>query len=324
MKIKLLHFVILIITLSSCSVLRNKMTVRTFETYAGFNSELIYSPIHWEIDTFAGISIMKSAFYVPVKLQGIKDRLFMQFDLGSTRSMIYGKTLSAFCESYPTLRNDTINKGNYSIFKNANIAINDSQTLIAKRIYVPKDLGQSKIDTNFIVIGTLGFDILGDKTLILDFKSDRYAIAENIPNEMKSKVNYIHNADLNKFPIILPFRLGKKKIRLIYDTGSSRYPILTGTNRLKRISKHRAIEQVDSVSRFGKMIQVYKPIETNDKVGNLTIGHLDLGKVNIYGVSLLNKFGLTGKYLYGLTGNEIFNNKILIINRKNNTFGIIE
>jgi hypothetical protein len=238
--------------------------------------------------------------------------------------MIYGKTWSAFCEKYPALRNDTISKGNYSILKNAHITLNDSQTLIAKQMYIPKNFGQSKIDTNFIIIGTLGFDMLGDKTLILDFKSDRYAISDSISNEMKSKVSYIHKADLNKFPIILPFHLGKKKVRLIYDTGASGFPILTGTNRLKKISKHRTIEQVDSVSRFGKMLPVYKPVETKDKVGNLTIGHLDLGKVNIYGVSLLNKLGLTGNYLYGFTGNVIFKNKILIMNRKNNTFGIIE
>jgi len=324
MKIRPLLFAALVITFNSCGVLRNKMTVKTFETHAGINAELIYSPIHWETSTFAGISIAKAAFYVPVKIQGIEETLFMQFDLGSTRSMIYGKTLSAFCEKYPALRNDTINKGNYSIFKNTHIALNDSQTLIAKQMYVPKDFGQSKIDTNFIIIGTLGFDILGDKTLIIDFKSDRYAISESIPNEMKSKMSYIHKADLNKFPIILPFRLGKKKIRLFYDTGASGFPILTGANRLKKISKHRTIEQVDSVSRFGKMIPVYKPVETKDNVGNLTIGHLDLGKVNIYGVSLLNKLGLTGNYLYGLTGNVIFKNKILIINRKDNTFGIIE
>jgi hypothetical protein len=324
MKIRHLPLIILIVILNSCGVLRNKMTVKTFEFHDGMNAELMYSPIFWETDTFGGTSIQKAAFYVPVKLQGIEETLYMQFDLGLTRSMIYGKPLSAFCEKYPGLRNDTIVKGNYSILKNANLSINDSQKLVAKRMYVPNDYGQSKIDTAFIIIGTLGYDILGDKTLILDFKSNRYAITESIPDEMMSKITYIHKADLNKFPIILPFRLGKKKIRLIYDTGSSGFPILTGTTRLKKISKQRKIEQVDSVSRFGKMIPVYKPVETKDKIENLAIGPLDLGKVNIYGVSLMNKLGLTGNYLYGLSGNVIFENKILIINRKNNTFGIID
>lgn len=300
------------------------MTVKTFEPLAGNNSAPVYSPIHWGKDSFDGVIIDKASFYVPVKLQGIEETLFMQFDLGANRSMLYGKTLSAFCGKYPALKNDTINKGNYSIFKNARIEINPNRALRAKRMYVPNNFGESKIDTSFIIAGTLGFDILGDNVLILDFKSDRYAITESIPEELKSKVTYIHKADLNKFPLILPFRLGKKKIRLMYDTGSSRFPVLTGTNRLKKVAKHREIEQVDSVSRFGKMIPICKPVEAKDKLGNLTIGQFDLGKVNIYGVSFLNRLKLTGKYLYGITGNVVFENKILIIARKNNTFGIIE
>lgn len=324
MKIQHFLLVILIIFSGSCAVLRNKMTVKTFELLAGTNSSPVYSPIHWEKDSFGGVIIDKASFYVPVKLQGVEETLFMQFDLGANRSMLYGKTLSAFCEKYPELKSDTINKGNYSILKNVSLAINPSQTLIAKRMYVLNNFGESKINTSFIIAGTLGFDILGDNVLILDFKSDRYAISESIPEELKSKVTYIHKADLNKFPIILPFRLGKKKIRLMYDTGSSRFPVLTGTNRLKKVAKHRKIEQIDFVSRFGKMIPVSKPFETKDKVRNLTIGHLDLGKVNIYGVSFLNRLKLAGKYLYGITGNVIFENKILVIDRKNNTFGIIE
>jgi hypothetical protein len=51
---------------------------------------------------------------------------------------------------------------------------------------------------------------------------------------------------------------------------------------------------------------------------------LRLGEVNIYGENGLNGLRLTGNYLYGITGDVIFKNKILIINRKNNTFGIIE
>jgi len=195
---------------------------------------------------------------------------------------------------------------------------------LADRLYVKNDFGQSKIDTTQIIIGSLGYDIMGDNVLILDFKSDKFAISESIPTELKSKANYIPNADLNKFPIILPFKYGKKKVRLFYDTGSSMFPILTGTNRLKRVSKHRKIQEIDSISSWGKFIPVFKPLETKDKIGSLVIGNIDLGKVNIYGVKEMNKLKFLGRYLYGITGNVIFDNKILIISRKDNSFGSIE
>lgn len=324
MKIKLFLIIFISILFGSCAVLRNKMTTQTFESFESKEFELIYSPIYWKESTLEGVEVEKSSFYIPVKLKGIEEKLFMQFDLGAPQTMLYNNTLSAFCEKYPKLKNDTVQKENYSIFNNANMKINDNQVLKANKLYVLKDFGQSNIDTTFIVIGTFGYDILGDNVLILDFKSNQLAICENIPMEMKSKVTYIKGADLKKFPIILPFRLGNKKIRLFFDTGSSMFPILTGTSRLKKLSKNRRIEQVDSVSSWGKMIPIYTPIEMKDKIGNLKIENIDLGKVTIYGEENLNKLNYIGKYLYGITGNVVFGNKILIIDRKNNTFGIIE
>jgi hypothetical protein len=102
------------------------------------------------------------------------------------------------------------------------------------------------------------------------------------------------------------------------------FPIVTGTNRLKKISKHRKIKEVGSVSSWGKEISVFRPIETKNKIGNLVIGNIDLGKPEVYGLMTMNKLRLLGRYLYGITGNVIFSDKILIINRGKNRFGIID
>ncbi len=324
MKIRLLSIILLSVLLCSCSVLRNKMTSQTFKSNVGTTTDLMYSPIYWQKDTLGATITEKSAFLVPVKIKGIDDCLFMQFDLGATRTMLYGNTLSAYCEKYPELKKDTVNKENYIVFNNAEISITDSVALLADRLYVKKDFGQANIDTTLIIIGSLGYDIIGENFLILDFKSNSFAISESIPIEMESKANYIDKVDLNKFPIILPFKYGKKKVRLFYDTGSSMLPILTGTNRLKKVSKHRKIQVIDSISSWGESIPVFRPLETKDKIGNLMIGSIDLGKVDIYGVKKMNSLKYTGRYLYGITGNVIFNEKILIISRKNNSFGIIE
>ena len=77
-------------------------------------------------------------------------------------------------------------------------------------------------------------------------------------------------------PVYPPFRLGKKRIRLFFDTGASMFPILTGTNRLKKLAKHRKIEQVDSISSWGKMIPIFKPVETKYNMRNLTIENINL------------------------------------------------
>lgn len=324
MKTKPILLIFLSILFSSCAVLRNKMTSKTFEPLISDKNELIYSKFQWKEDSLQGALIEKSSLFVPVKFKGINEELFMQLDLGANRTMLYNNTLAAFSERYPDLKKDIIQKETYSIYNNATIKPNDFQTLKANRLYVLKNFGQTKIDSNFIVIGTLGYDILGDNVLILDYKTNRLAICENIPKEQESKITYIKGADLERFPIILPFRLGKKRIRLFFDTGSSMFPILTGTNRLKKIAKHRKIESVDSVSSWGKMIPIFKPIETKDNMRNLTIQNIDLNKIEVYGERRLNKLIYVGRYLYGITGNVVFDKKTLIIDRKNNRFGIIE
>jgi len=324
MKIRLFPFIILSVLLSSCSVLRNKMTSQTFESISGTNTHLTYSPIYWVKNTLGELTIENSSFLVPVKIKGIEEGLFMQFDLGITRTMLYGNTLSAFCKKYPELQKDTVNKEKYIVFNNAKISINDSMILSADNLYVKKDFGQSRVDTSIVIIGSFGYDIIGDNFLILDFKSNRYAISENIPFEMEAKASYIDKVDLKSFPIILPFKFGKKKIRLFYDTGSSMFPIVTGTNRLKKISKHGKIKEVHSVSSWGKEIPVFRSIEAKSKIGNLVIGNIDLGQPEVYGLKTINKLSFLGKYLYGITGNVIFKDKILIINREKNSFGIID
>jgi hypothetical protein len=220
----LLFFTLLI---SSCGIIRNKMTNETYIPLLNSPKELSFSPITWHNDSIGNELVEKTSFYVPVIIKGIDQQVFMQFDLGANISMLYGNTFLAFIEKNADLKNDTINKENHIIFKNAEIQISDSISLKANKLYVKKDFGYDYIDSSFTIIGTLGYDIIGDNVLILDFKNNQYALSKDIPLNMKAEIQYIEKADLDKFPIILPFKLGKKKIKLLYDTGTSRFPILT-------------------------------------------------------------------------------------------------
>jgi hypothetical protein len=324
MKRNFLIITISTLIISSCSILRYRMTVQTFNPLLNSPSELSYTPLTWMSDSVGNTIVEKSGFYVPVKIKGIDKVVYMQFDLGSTSTMLYGNTLSIFIEQNKDLQNDTINKDNQVFFKNAEIQLSDSIKVNADKLYVRNDFGYDYIDSSFTILGTLGYDIIGDNILILDFIEDRYALTKEMPSEMQNKIQYIEKPSLDKFPIILPFKLGKKKIRLLYDTGSSMFPIITGTNRLKRVAKDRKIDSIDHISAWGENIPLYSANELKENVQNLYLDNYDLGEIEIYGVENMNLYVLAGNYLYGITGNVIFNNKIVIIDRKNNKFGIIE
>ncbi|MDA3818447.1 MAG: hypothetical protein PF486_13780 [Prolixibacteraceae bacterium] len=99
--------------------------------------------------------------------------------------------------------------------------------------------------------------------------------------------------------------------------------VLTSTKRLKKIAANRKIDTVGFGSSWGVVSPYFKAKEM--KIDNkLFLGNISLGKVEIFGSDDLNFLSFIGNYLYGITGNVIFNNSILIIDRKNNKFGIIK
>ncbi len=321
---KLLILFVVVMTFSSCGLYRRKLTRQTFNTTDYKTEKIAYSPIIWESDSVGKTLIKKTSFLVPVYINGINKKLYMQFDLGAEISILYENTLKKLYKEQ-NLELDTLNskKGNLYI-KNVELTINKNVKITADKFYVWRNMGSTNLDTSPTIVGTLGYDIIGDNILILDFKGNRYALTNKIPESMKDKTQFIDNPDLNKFPIILPFKLGKKKIRLMYDSGASMFPILTGTRRLKKLSENGVIDNIGYVDSWGKKIRIYKQQELKPAIGNLYIGNIDLGKIDIYGVNMYNKLSYAGDYLFGITGNVLFENKIIIIDRKDNRFGIIE
>jgi len=213
---KLLILFVAVMTLSSCGLYRKLITQQTFNPTDYKTEKIAYSPIIWESDSLGKTLIKKTSFLVPVYINGINKKLYMQFDLGSVISILYENTLKKIYKEQ-NLELDTLNnkKGNLYL-KNVELIINSNVKITADKLYVWRNIGNANLETPTIV-GTLGYDILIDNILILDFKENRYALTTKIPDRMKNKIKFIDNPDLNKFPIILPFKLGKKKIRLMYQ-----------------------------------------------------------------------------------------------------------
>ena len=323
MRIRLITVVILSQILLSCGMIRGKMTVNTFNGVDIKKDKVYYSPIIWSLDTTDNGKVRKNAFYLPVNIPEIGQKLKMQFDLGATSSAFYLKTINALGVNSPEiLKSVSVNKDRYS-YANTSIKLNDGIQLNADRIPIFRNMGHDTLPSTLPVFGTLGYDIIGDNILILDFINDSIAIVDRLPPEMESIATFIKDADLKKFPVILPFSIGKKKVRLLYDTGSSSFQVLTGTRRLKKASLKREIDVADSVNSWGQKVYLYRAKVPRNKE-NLFIGTYDLGEVDIIGTDNLNPLSLVGRYLYGIAGNIVFENTIIIIDRKNNRFGMIK
>jgi len=296
------------------------MTVATFNPVKHHPEQIVYSPIVWHSDSVGDEWIEKTSFYIPVKLNGIGNNLFMQFDLGSPVTLLYGHTLDALAENYAAIADNIfVNEKERTYFHDASLMLNDSLSLTASKLPVI-EYGSSTLDTGFTIVGSTGYDLIGDNVLILDFTLNRYALTDSLPAVFSQYVKYVEDADLAQFPIILPFRLGSKRIRLFYDSGSSLFPILTGTNRTKKLDHTLGVDTVGPLNSWGEQ-QYYLRV---NEAASVAFNGQDLGTTDVYGSKQLNALKLTGRYLYGITGNRLFDDKIIVIDRKNNRFGVVE
>lgn len=322
----LLLFIISIQTFSSCGLLRNMMPSSSFTSVNVTSDSLYYTPIIWSYDTLNDGKICKRAMYVPIYINNIGQKALMQFDLGANLSGFYLKTLNLFRDSLPEIQNQIkLTKKGSAYFEDASLSLNKGVTLFKDKFYLWKHMGHDTLPESMPVIGTIGYDIMNEYILIIDYTNDRIALVEKIPDELDKRLTYIKKADLRKFPIILPFRLGEKKKRLLFDTGSSSAQIVTSTKRLKRLAVKREIEPIDSGYSWGKLEIEFKAKMQKIKSPSLYIGDIYLRQVQVTGFDRFNTiFSFSGRFLYGITGNVVFDNCILVIDRKNNKFGIVK
>lgn len=294
---------------------RNSSTINTFSTFDEA-PEVSFCKIKWTSDFLGEEEIEKIAFFVPVKIKGLAGNLFMQFDSGTQTTLLYGKTLNLLIQ--PTSSIQTFyNQDSLRYVKNPILDIADNR-FHAEKIRIASSLGDEEIDSSFVVIGTIGFDIFVDRTLILDFKNDLLAITKKGADELPYSFSFIEGASVDKFPLLIPAKIGGKSTRLFYDTGSSMFSLLTSNKRLINSSESKA-DSLCCISNWGRQLPVYrKKLDAAITIGNHAHKDQDL-----YGCEVLDVVDyLPTWFLFGMTGNRLFDGKILAIDTKHDKFGI--
>ena len=297
---------------------RTSSTINTFSNF--IESDTIeLSNIKWKGGTLDTLKIEKMSFFVPVKIEGLQGNLFMQFDTGSSKTIIYGKTLDAISNEENTVET-FYSKDSTRYFKNPSISIGSAK-MKSDKIRISSNMGRStKIDSSFIIIGTIGFDAVVGRTLILDFKTDKFGLTNKPSNALNYSLDYVDDASVDRFPFLVPVKIGAIKTKLFYDTGSSMFPILTSNKKLQNINNN-TIDTLCCVTNWGRQLPVYrKEMNTPIVFGNSTVENK-----YIYSAELLDAMDYSPNwFLFGMTGNIIFDNKIIVVDTKNNRFGIEE
>lgn len=275
-------------------------------------------PITW----LASDHSEKAVLLLPVKIKGIDLPFYMQFDTGASSTILYEKTLSAIQAKFPD-QIGVIDTAINTIQQNlllGNMTIHSDQF----RLY---DRGVSVINWDdegaIPVIGTLGADLIDQRISIIDFKRNRCFFGIQIPEA------YRHNLEMNDFKYkmrktMFPAIVAGRQCNLLHDTGTSGFELITDEATWKELAaKEASMRAAFEVQSWNQKLLAYN-IASDDTI-YFQQSAIPLTKVTyIEGASFMQHLLMRATGMGGMIGNEVFEDKVLVIDCQNQQYGILD
>ena len=283
---------------------------------------LEWIPFNWEGDTISGKYIDKAFIYIPVKIDDLPYDFTMQLDLGTIETQFYENSIKPYLKEFTSLANklDSIESDKNIMFRDVNLQMGTFGLKLDVWHHrnfgeeIPKDSLHSNTPKH---IGTIALDIFQNKILVIDYKSCRLAISESMPDEYKDIP--AEGFELNNGIIKLPFLINGKECKLMFDTGSSPFALVTSKERALEISDSVITDSLSGPLWWGREITFYgleinKTIKLGGKVLKNERVYYDKDRLwdEIY----------KSQNVWGIAGNAYFLDHILILDLKNKLFRV--
>jgi len=288
-------------------------------------------PFEWVSDSSSGRYFEKAGINVPVQIEDISDNLYMQLDLGAITTVLYEKSFAPYLSLHQNLVNRLDTTLTFTIEGKTNPKFRDIQMKLGDveigehniglfQNYgpiIPKDsIGNSKSKH----IGTLGPDIFKDKVLVINFPEQKISILSSVselPKEDIANLKFIPFL-VSRNRIKIPMEINGKVQHVLYDTGSSIFPLNTSKEQVMEFPNATVTDSL-KVNSWGEQITLYG-VQLGSPV---SIGNQSFSGVTAYydERSVASDF-FKRENIWGFAGNTLFLDKTLVIDYKNKTIGI--
>ncbi|WP_326983022.1 hypothetical protein VUJ46_00305 [Chryseobacterium sp. MYb264] len=170
---------------------------------------------------------LHSALLLPVRLKNINQTFYMQLDTGSPTTTFYQNPLKSIQKKF-------LPKGN---FKELILSFNIDQMQVSSPYFSFIPYG-NEINFNnpkaISIIGTIGSDLLEKRIIVLNFKHHLCSFIKTI--DEKGFCNF----EFKKRKILIPATIGNEHLKLMYDSGTSGYELIT---HAEQYAKYRFPQQ---------------------------------------------------------------------------------
>lgn len=252
-----------------------------------------------------------AAVLVPVSLKGIEQTFYMQLDSGSPTTLFYKKSLESICTKFPDQIqiNNAENKLSMQFGIGSMNIVSDFELLDYGHAV---DFNDAKTNP---IIGTIGTDLFEKRTVILDFRNTTCSFIENIDE------NGFESLEFKKRKILIPGTIGDQKLKLLYDSGTSGYELLTNKEEWEKYRTPNGKIKEEKGNSWGNVLRVISaPADRSFKIGTR---ELKLSEVTyVEGTSQMQNLLMKTSGMQGMIGNQLFINSKLILDCKNEKFKV--
>ena len=321
LKISSWIFIAVVLVCTSCKVYYNQFYANKSPAVktSSYSKEVVWTPIKWTTDQYTD----RASLYIPIKIDSIPNKLYMQFDLGVQRTRV-----TLMNKAFPYLSKYLVD-GKYKdlpiyLGNNEKYILNGKKS-VDYEMNKPEDFF-AKDTSTLIKIGDVGFDYIKGRILITDFVNSRYSLTDELPKEFEVRVTWINSKKVRatKWLVHIPIKINGEEKVFSYDNGASKFTLYVSKSNWDIWTDKGKNGDIDSLklSSWGKDYY-YMRGKPTQKITSM-FGE-DLSDKKIYYGGQLNErmFYLMNKFegVEGLMGNEYFRDKILVIDTKGNRIG---
>lgn len=257
---------------------------------------------------------------VPVRLPGCPRTCYLQFDTGSTSTLLYANSLAALRKQYPataeylspqadTLRNVTFSLGQ------STVQASWLRVLEYGATEVPAD------SAAHFIIGSLGADVLDGRVLVLDYARQQFSLSTQLPDSLTSHTAFVPLSYEGRRVILTAQVLGKEE-KLLFDSGSSAFSLITSQAIWQNMARPQAPVQTGASNSMGRKLTTYTTATA--EAMQINSATLPLGTVTyIEGTSLMQNTLMRFSGMGGMLGNKAFEQHTIVLDMSGGRFGLV-
>lgn len=259
-------------------------------------------PIYWETSSSSKIS----ALLLPVQINGIDEKFYVQFDTGSPYTLFYKSSLDKIQNFFDS------NFKTDSTTVQLNFHLGKMEIKSDKFMVYNVKTNWTKTDS-IKIIGTIGTDLMEKRTTTLNFKESFVVFDTTKLQKLNSDFEF------KKRRILIPVKINNIKTDLIFDSGTSAFELITNKDNWVKLKIPNQEINSSKGNSWGNTLTIYT--SASNKQIKFQNKSLRLDEVTyIDGYSTIQYLMMKFSGMGGMLGNKIFMDKTITFDCKNEEY----